>query len=109
MLLLGDINAGFPSAAEGYEDQSLNLHEWIVVNPPATFFYRVKGDSLCNEYVRDGSILVVDKAKANRADLAKLIDRLVVGEHHGQSVVCRLREGFPEVVIGVVIAAVTRF
>jgi hypothetical protein len=57
VLLLGDINAGFPSAAEGYEDQPLDLHEYLVRNPAATFFYRVQGDCLRHEYLRDGSNL----------------------------------------------------
>jgi SOS-response transcriptional repressor LexA len=49
---LGAINAGFPSAAKGYEDQSLKLHDLVVRNPTATFFYHVKGDALCQEHHR---------------------------------------------------------
>jgi 4-hydroxy-4-methyl-2-oxoglutarate aldolase len=51
------LSAGFPSAAEGYEDEPLNLHDWLVQNPAATFFYRVRGDELRDEFVRDGAIL----------------------------------------------------
>jgi DNA polymerase V len=109
MLWAGDINAGFPSAAEGYEDRPLNLHELLVQNPAATIFHRVKGDCLASEYIRDGSILVVDKSKASRAHLAKLLGRLVVGEHGGETVVCRMREGFPALVTGVVVGVVTKF
>lgn len=58
---VGDINAGFPSAAEGYEDQPLDLYE-LIPNPAATFFFRVKGDDLRHEHLRDGSYLIVDRS-----------------------------------------------
>jgi DNA polymerase V len=106
LIWVGDINAGFPSPAEGYEDQPLNIHELLVKNEAATFYFRVNGDSLNTEYVRHGSILVVDKSLANRANLHKLIGRLVVGEHSGQTVVCRLRRGYPALVVGVVVGVV---
>jgi hypothetical protein len=80
-----------------------------VQNPAATIFHRVKGDCLAVEYIRDGSILVVDKSKASRAHLAKFMGRLVVGEHGGETVVCRMRKDFPALVIGVVVAVVTKF
>lgn len=62
MRLIGHINAGFPSAAEGYEDQPLNLHDLCVQNPAATFFYRVVGDELIDEHLCDGALLVVDRS-----------------------------------------------
>lgn len=97
------ISAGFPSAAEGYEDTPLNLHEWLVQNPAATFFYRVSGDSLRHEHVRDGSLLVVDRSIHPRAG------KLVIIEQDGAFVVCRHRDGHRSVVCGVVVASVTRF
>ena len=103
MQLLGEISAGFPSAAEGYEDQPLNLHDWIVHNPAATFFYRVRGDALRHEYLRDGSILVVDRS------VTPTCGKLVLIEDEGDFVVCRFRPNHPQTVCGVVIAAVTRF
>ncbi len=102
MWLLGDISAGFPSAAEGYEDRPLNLQQFLVKNPAATFFYRVRGDELCQEFLRDGSILVVDRS------LMPSRGRLVVLEQDGAFVVCRY-DASPALVCGVVVAAVTRF
>jgi DNA polymerase V len=99
--LVGDINAGFPRGAEGYEDRSLNLHEWLVQNPAATFFYRVQVNELHDEHVRDGSVLVVDRSLSPRRDA------LVIIEDEGNFIVCRFRH--QSVVIGVVFAAVMRF
>jgi len=103
MQLPGEISAGFPSAAEGYEDQPLNLNDWIIRHPAATFFYRVQGDSLRHEYLRDGSFLVVDRS------LSPKLGKLVLIEDGGQFVVCRYRMDRPMLVCGVVIAAITRF
>lgn len=102
MLWVGNISAGFPSAAEGYEDQPLDLHTFIVKNPAATFFYHVKGDALCQEHVCDGSILVVDRSVMPRPG------KLVLIEDAGEFVVCRFKHR-PMLVVGVVIAAVIRY
>ena len=98
---LGDIRAGFPSAAEGYEDQPLNLQDLLVPRPAATFFYTVRGDLLRHEYLRDGAILVVDRS------LKPAIGKLVIVEDCGDMVVCRYRNH--RVVVGIVVAAITRF
>lgn len=103
MQWVGDISAGFPSAAEGYEEEPLNLHAWLVHNPAATFFYRVRGDALRAEYLRNGSILVVDRS------ITPTPGKLVLIEDEGGFVVCRFRSNHPQTVCGVVIAAVTRF
>ncbi len=97
------LTAGFPSPAEGYEDDPLNLHDWIVRNPAATFFYRVTGDDLAREYIRDGAILVVDRSvKATRG-------KLVIVETGGTFAVTRFVTDQPAMVVGVVVATVMRF
>lgn len=101
---LEGVSAGFPSAAEGYEDEPLNLHDWIVRNPAATFFYRVRGDDLEREFIRDGSILVVDRsAMPGRG-------KLVVVEEAGAFAIVRYpdRSDVPLRVCGVVIAVIMR-
>jgi DNA polymerase V len=60
------VSAGFPSPAEDYEDLELNLEKYIVKNPSATFYVRVKGDSMQDARIYDGDILVVDKAETPR-------------------------------------------
>jgi len=99
----GWISAGFPSAAEGMEDASLDLHALLVRHPAATFFYRVKGDSLRNECIPNHSILVVDRSVNPTPGC------LVVAEAGGAFVVNRFIPNVPIVVCGVVVAMAVRF
>ena len=61
----GKILAGqsrFPSAAQGYELEDLDLNRRYVTNPPATFFFRVAGDSMINAGIFPGSVVIVDRS-----------------------------------------------
>ena len=59
-------SAGFGNHAEPFEDGALNLHEHVVVNPDATFFMKAKGDSMHNDGIFDGDLLVVDRSLTAR-------------------------------------------
>ncbi len=56
------IAAGFPSPAEDWLEDTLDLNDLLVKNPPATFLLRVSGDSMEQGGILDGSILVVDRS-----------------------------------------------
>ena len=80
-LYLSPVNAGWPSPAEDYIDQQLNLHEYVVRNPAATFFLRAAGDSMINVGIHDGDLLIVDRsvdAAPNRVVIAALEGELLV-------------------------------
>jgi DNA polymerase V len=55
-------SAGFPSPADDYIEQSLDLNEFLIRHPAATFFVRVSGDSMIGAGIHDGDILIVDRA-----------------------------------------------
>ena len=59
---ISPVAAGFPSPAEDYRGQDLNLHEFLVHNPAATFFVRASGDSMVNAGIHDGDLLVIDRS-----------------------------------------------
>ena len=59
---LAPVSAGFPSPAEDYEDKRLDINEYLVRNPVATFFFPVQGDSMQGAGILDGDILVVDRS-----------------------------------------------
>ncbi len=61
-LFLSGVSAGFPSPADDYLDRKLDLNEYLVSNPAATFFVRVAGDSMVGAGINDNDILVVDRA-----------------------------------------------
>ncbi|MDO6392071.1 translesion error-prone DNA polymerase V autoproteolytic subunit [Pontibacter sp. BT731] len=56
------ISAGFPSPADDYLDDSINLSDYLVRNPSATFVMRVRGNSMIDANIRDGAVLVVDRS-----------------------------------------------
>ncbi|CQH79309.1 translesion error-prone DNA polymerase V autoproteolytic subunit [Yersinia enterocolitica] len=56
------VAAGFPSPAAGYEENELNLHEYCVKHPAATYFLRVSGSSMVDARIHDGDVLVVDRS-----------------------------------------------
>ncbi len=56
------VSAGFPSPADDYTELSLDLNKYLIKHPAATFYAKVKGDSMINAGIRDGDILVVDRA-----------------------------------------------
>ncbi len=56
------VPAGFPSPAEDFMDLDINLHEYLVQHPSATFFVRVVGDSMIEAGIHSGDVMVVDRA-----------------------------------------------
>lgn len=56
------VRAGFPSPADDHIEGRLDLTRLVVTHPDATFYARVEGDSMKDECVEDGDLLVVDKS-----------------------------------------------
>lgn len=56
------VHAGFPSPADDFLEGSLDLNRLVIRHPEATFFARVEGDSMKDEGIVEGDILVVDKS-----------------------------------------------
>ena len=66
-----EIHAGFPSPATDYMTQAIDLNKELVKHPAATFYGRVVGDSMIDDGVEEGDILVIDKAlEARDGDMA---------------------------------------
>lgn len=61
-LFVSAIPAGFPSPAEGYLDDALDLNQLLVAHPAATFFIRVQGESMRDANIHSGDVLVVDRS-----------------------------------------------
>lgn len=56
------VSAGFPSPADDYLELSLDLNKYLIKHPAATFYVKVKGDSMINAGIHDGDLLIVDKS-----------------------------------------------
>lgn len=61
-LFLSAVPAGFPSPADDYLDRDLDLNEYFIQHPAATFYVRVSGYSMQQAGIQDGDILVVDRS-----------------------------------------------
>lgn len=61
-LFASKISAGFPSPAQDYVEQTLDLNELCIKRPAATFFVRVDGDSMIDVGIFSNDILVVDRS-----------------------------------------------
>ncbi len=65
-LIESQVSAGFPSPADDYMDLPIDLNEFLIKHPSATFYVRVKGNSMEGAGIRDGDLLIVDRAEEPR-------------------------------------------
>lgn len=56
------ISAGFPSPALDFVDLTIDLNKHLIKHPSATFYGRVKGDSLKNAGINNGDLLIIDRS-----------------------------------------------
>ncbi len=56
------VEAGFPSPAENYIEKQLDIREYLIKNPEATFLVRASGESMTNIGIFSGDILIVDRS-----------------------------------------------
>lgn len=56
------IRAGFPSPAQDYLELALDLNKELIQHPASTFYGRVVGDSMKEEGIEEGDVLVIDKS-----------------------------------------------
>lgn len=56
------IRAGFPSPAQDYMVNSIDLNKELIRHPATTFYARAVGDSMKDCGIDDGDLLVIDKA-----------------------------------------------
>lgn len=56
------IQAGFPSPAQEFINESIDLNKELIEHPAATFYGRVVGDSMVQEGIEEGDILIIDRS-----------------------------------------------
>jgi DNA polymerase V len=81
-LVLARVPAGFPSPAQDYLEESLDIGRYLVKRPATTFFMRVDGDSMINAGINDGDLLVIDRAET-------AIDRSIVVARIGEEFIVK--------------------
>lgn len=84
-LFLESVSAGFPSPADDYLEGKLDLNDYLIMNPAATFLVRVTGDSMTNSGIYSGDLLIVDRS------LEPKDGNIVIAVIDGELTVKRLR------------------
>jgi DNA polymerase V len=56
------VAAGFPSPAEYYFEERLDLNKTFIRHPAATFCVKVEGDSMIDAGIFSGDVLIVDRS-----------------------------------------------
>lgn len=72
---------GFPSPAQDYAGGTLDLNDYLVRRPSATYYLDVAGDSMTEAGIFDGDLLVVDRsinARSGQIVVAVLDGELVI-------------------------------
>jgi len=61
-IYLCKVEAGFPSPADNYIEEKLDIQKYLIKNPEATFLVRATGESMLNAGILPGDILIVDRS-----------------------------------------------
>ena len=80
------VPAGFPSPADDHMEGKLDLNNYLVKHPTATFFVRASGESMVGAGIHDGDILVVDRSLEPRHG------KIIIAAVDGQLTVKRLQK-----------------
>ncbi len=123
-LYVMSVSAGLPVAADSEIDKHIDLNEFLVEHPAATFFAKVNGNSLQNVGVKDGDILVVDTAETPtdgklvvvtiNDDLTVRLYREIDGSpllqsHTDQFIPLKIGDSFEYQIVGVVTKSIHSF
>ena len=79
------ISAGFPSPADDFRETRISLDEELITNKEATFFARVRGQSMIGAGLDDNDLLVIDRS------LEPINNKIAVCFLDGEFTVKRLR------------------
>ena len=80
-IFLDKVSAGFPSPATDYMENKLDLNEYLIKHPAATFIVKANGSSMINADIYSGDLLIVDRSltpKNNSIVIASIFGDLTV-------------------------------
>lgn len=66
LALLGSIQAGFPSPSDDVLLDTLSLDDYLVNKPESTFLLQVRGDSMIDEGIRQGDLVIIERGPTPR-------------------------------------------
>ena len=72
------VAAGFPSPADDYLEEKIDLNRYLVKHPASTFLVRASGESMINIGIFPDDILIVDRSL--KAENGKVVIAAIDGE-----------------------------
>ena len=105
-IIIVGATAGFPSPAESYIEENLDIGKYLVNNIESTFFVRISGDSMINVGIYNNDIMVVDKSltpKNQSIVVASLNGELVIKkflkDKQGKCYLKSENENYPKIIL----------
>ncbi|MFT6084472.1 MAG: DNA polymerase V [Alphaproteobacteria bacterium] len=80
------VSAGFPSPADDYIDKKLDLNEYLIKHPAATYFIRCNSNAMNGCGIYEGDLLIVDKS------LNPDHNKIIIAEYDGELILRRLQK-----------------
>ncbi len=84
---------GFGAAADDFMERGIDLNEQLILNKPATFFFRMNGEAMIEDGISSGDILIVDRS------LKAVNGKIIVAIIDGELLVRRVQKNFNSVVL----------
>lgn len=84
---------GFGAAADDYMERGIDLNEQLIINKPATFFFRMRGDAMEDAGIHDEDVLIVDRS------LKAADGKIVVAAIDGEMLIRRYQQTFNRVIL----------
>ena len=79
---------GFGAAADDYAERGIDLNEQLIMNKPATFFFRMNSDAMVGAGINAGDILIVDRS------IKVMNNKIIVAAIDGDLMVRRYLQSF---------------
>ena len=83
---LDSVSAGFPSPATDYIENKLDLNEYLVQRPTATYIVKANGPSMIDAGILSGDLLIVDRSITPKSD------NIVIASIFGDLTVKKIRK-----------------
>ena len=85
-MFIDKISAGFPSPATDYMENKLDLNEYLIKHPAATFIVKANGPSMIEAGILSGDLLIVDRSLTPNSEI------IVIASVFGDLTVKKLRK-----------------
>ena len=78
---------GFGAAADDYMERGIDLNEQLIMNKPATFFFKMNGEAMTGGGIQRGDVLIVDRSikAANGKIIVAVVDGEMVVRRYSQT------------------------